>query len=90
MQPFVGGSVTIPRDPKVFVRTLQAQFHNVVLAIWSNPTFCRYSPSLVTFVVSIITHVYTTIGDVKGSRIVFLEELVNDLDVIHLMSHPFL
>lgn len=68
VQPVVGGSVTVPRDPEVFVRTLQAQVLNAVLPIWSNPMFCRCSPSLITSVVSIITHVYTAIGDVKGSR----------------------
>ena len=30
--------------------------------------FCHCSPYLITFIVSIINHVYTAIGDVKGSK----------------------
>lgn len=68
VQPVVGGSFTVPRDPEVFVRTLQAQVLYAVLPIWNNPMFCRCSPSFITSVVSIITHVYSAIGDAKGSR----------------------
>lgn len=67
VQPFFGDSVTIPRDPKGFVHTLQSQVLNVFLLIWSNPMFCFFSPPLINFGFCIISHVYTTIGDVKES-----------------------
>jgi hypothetical protein len=41
VQPIVGGYFTVPRDPKVFVRTLQAQVCYCVLPIWNNTMFCR-------------------------------------------------
>ncbi|XP_057852533.2 E3 ubiquitin-protein ligase UPL1 isoform X1 [Cryptomeria japonica] len=68
VQPVVGASFQVPRDPEVFVRTIQAQVLCAVLPIWNHPMFCRCNPSLITSVVSIITHVYSGTGDAKGNR----------------------
>jgi hypothetical protein len=68
VQPFVGGDFIAPRDPKIFVHTPQAQVFYVALPIWNNPIFFHCSSSLITFVVFIVTHVYSAIGDAKESR----------------------
>eukprot|EP01018_Ginkgo_biloba_P023205 Gb_26784 [translate_table: standard] len=68
VQPVAGGSLSVPRDPEVFVRTLQAQVLDAVLPIWNHSMFSQCSPSLITSIVSIITHIYSGIGDWKRSR----------------------
>jgi len=41
VQPIVGGYFNVPRDPEVFVCTLQDQVLYVVLHIWKNIMFCH-------------------------------------------------
>ena len=75
----VGGYFNVLRGLEVFACTLQAQVVYHVLPIWNNLMFCRCSPSLITSVVSIITHVYSTISDAKRMIMVVFEEKVNIL-----------
>lgn len=62
------GLFPIPRDPEAFVRMLQSQVLDVVLPVWNHPLFPNCSPGFITSIVSLVTHVYSGVGDVKGSR----------------------
>ncbi|KAL5974363.1 E3 ubiquitin-protein ligase upl1 [Asimina triloba] len=62
------GLFSVPRDPEVFVRMLQSQVLDVILPVWNHPMFPNCSPTFITSMVSIVTHIYSGVGDVKPSR----------------------
>ncbi|KAL6999109.1 E3 ubiquitin-protein ligase upl1 [Sarracenia purpurea var. burkii] len=62
------GLFPVPKDPEVFVRMLQSQVLDVILPVWNNPMFPNCSPGLISSVVSLVTHVYSGVGDVKRNR----------------------
>ncbi|KAK9156355.1 hypothetical protein Sjap_003835 [Stephania japonica] len=62
------GLFPVPRDPEVFVRMLQSQVLDVVLPIWNHPMFPSCSSSLVIAMVSLVTHIYSGVGDVRRGR----------------------
>ncbi|KAG0454477.1 hypothetical protein HPP92_023769 [Vanilla planifolia] len=59
------GLFPIPRDPEAFVRMLQSQVLNVILPIWNHPKFPNCSPAFVSAVVSLVTHIYSGVGNTK-------------------------
>ncbi|XP_038983602.1 E3 ubiquitin-protein ligase UPL1-like isoform X2 [Phoenix dactylifera] len=59
---------SVPRDPEAFVRMLQSQVLDVILPVWNHPMFPNCNPSFVSSVISIITHVYSGVGDLKRGR----------------------
>ncbi|XP_050371147.1 E3 ubiquitin-protein ligase UPL1 isoform X2 [Argentina anserina] len=62
------GLFPVPREPEVFVRMLQSQVLDVILPIWNHPMFPNCSPGFVASIVSLVTHVYSGVGDVKQNR----------------------
>lgn len=62
------GLFPVPRDPEAFVRMLQSQVLDVILPVWNNPMFPNCSSGFVASIVSLITHVYSGVGDVKRNR----------------------
>lgn len=62
------GLFPVPRDPEVFVRMLQAQVLDVLLPVWNHPNFPNCNPSFVASIVSLVTHIYSGVGDVKRNR----------------------
>lgn len=62
------GLFPVPRDPEAFVRTLQAQVLDVILPVWNHPMFSSCSPSFVTSIITLVTHVYSGVGDIKRNR----------------------
>ncbi|KAG9448576.1 hypothetical protein H6P81_008541 [Aristolochia fimbriata] len=71
VQPAAGLSIglfSVPRDPEVFVRMLQSQVLDVILPVWNHPLFPNCSANFIASMVSIVTHIYSGVGDVKRSR----------------------
>ncbi|XP_061367762.1 E3 ubiquitin-protein ligase UPL1-like [Gastrolobium bilobum] len=62
------GLFPVPRDPEVFVRMLQSQVLDVILPVWNHPMFCNCSPGFIASIISLVTHVYSGVGDVKRNR----------------------
>ncbi|CAL5402632.1 unnamed protein product [Camellia sinensis] len=62
------GLFPVPRDPEVFVRMLQSQVLDVILPVWNHPMFPNCNPGFITSIVSLVTHVYSGVGDVKRNR----------------------
>lgn len=62
------GLFPVPRDPEVFVRMLQSQVLDVVLPVWKHPMFPHCSPAFIASVLSLVTHIYSGVGDVKRNR----------------------
>ncbi|XP_048323503.2 E3 ubiquitin-protein ligase UPL1 isoform X3 [Ziziphus jujuba] len=62
------GLFPVPRDPEAFVRMLQSQVLDVILPVWNNPMFPKCSPGFIASIVSLVTHVYSGVGDVKRNR----------------------
>ncbi|XP_048235103.1 E3 ubiquitin-protein ligase UPL1 isoform X2 [Ricinus communis] len=62
------GLFPVPRDPEVFVRMLQSQVLDVILPIWNHPMFPSCTPGFVASIVSVVTHIYSGVGDVKRNR----------------------
>ncbi|XP_052178127.1 E3 ubiquitin-protein ligase UPL1 isoform X2 [Diospyros lotus] len=62
------GLFPVPRDREVFVRMLQSQVLDVILPVWKHPMFPNCSPGFITSIVSLVTHIYSGVGDVKRSR----------------------
>ena len=62
------GLFPVPRDPEVFVRMLQSQVLDVILPVWNNPMFPNCSPGFIAAIVSLVTHVYSGVGDIKRNR----------------------
>jgi E3 ubiquitin-protein ligase HUWE1 len=69
IQPVSGGSDDPVKDPESFVRDLQGQVLEVVLPIWNHPRFLHCNASFINSIASIITHIYTGVGNVNGSRL---------------------
>ncbi|KAG5154879.1 hypothetical protein AAZX31_05G122700 [Glycine max] len=63
------GLFPVPRDPEVFVCMLQSQVLDVILPVWNHPMFCSCSPGFIASIISLVTHVYSGVGDVKRNRI---------------------
>ncbi|KAF8414274.1 hypothetical protein HHK36_002275 [Tetracentron sinense] len=62
------GLFPVPRDPEVFVCMLQSQVLDVILPVWNHPMFLNCSPCFITSMVSLVTHIYSGVGDVKRNR----------------------
>lgn len=62
------GLFPVPRDPEVFVRMLQSQVLDVILPVWNHPMFPNCSLGFVASILSLVTHVYSGVGDVKRNR----------------------
>ncbi|KAJ4982419.1 hypothetical protein NE237_033256 [Protea cynaroides] len=62
------GLFPVPRDPEVFVRMLQSQVLDVILPVWNHLMFPNCSPALIVSMVSIVTHIYSGVGDLKRGR----------------------
>ncbi|XP_040986368.1 E3 ubiquitin-protein ligase UPL1-like isoform X1 [Juglans microcarpa x Juglans regia] len=62
------GLFPVPRDPEVFVRMLQSQVLDVILPIWNHPRFPGCSLGFIASILSLVTHVYSGVGDVKRNR----------------------
>uniref|UniRef100_A0A0D9XBN6 HECT-type E3 ubiquitin transferase n=1 Tax=Leersia perrieri TaxID=77586 RepID=A0A0D9XBN6_9ORYZ len=58
----------VPSEPESFVRMLQSQVLEAVLPIWNHTMFPECSPSLITSLVSIISHICSGVGALKQSR----------------------
>ncbi|KAK4575710.1 hypothetical protein RGQ29_026607 [Quercus rubra] len=62
------GLFPVPRDPEVFVRMLQSQVLDVILPVWNHPMFPNCSLGFIASILSLVTHVYSGVGDVKRNR----------------------
>lgn len=62
------GLFPVPRDPEVFVRMLQSQVLDVILPVWNHPMFPNCNPGFISSIVSLVTHVYSGVGDLKKNR----------------------
>ncbi|XP_047340664.1 E3 ubiquitin-protein ligase UPL1-like [Impatiens glandulifera] len=62
------GLFPVPRDPEVFVRMLQSQVLDVILPVWNHPMFPSCHTKFITLIVSLVTHIYSGVGDVKRNR----------------------
>ncbi|XAR67356.1 Ubiquitin--protein ligase [Bertholletia excelsa] len=62
------GLFPVPRDPEVFVRMLQSQVLDVILPVWNHPMFPSCSPGFITPIISLVTNIYSGVGDVKRNR----------------------
>lgn len=62
------GLFPVPRDPEVFVRMLQSQVLDVVLPVWNHPMFPNCSPGFIASIVSLVTHIYSGVVDVKKNH----------------------
>ncbi|KAI3496711.1 hypothetical protein L1887_39084 [Cichorium endivia] len=62
------GLFPVPRDPEAFVRMLQSQVLDVILPIWNHPMLPNCNPGFITSIVTLVTHVYCGVGDVKRIR----------------------
>ncbi|GLT57481.1 hypothetical protein SLA2020_304490 [Shorea laevis] len=59
------GLFPVPRNPEAFVRSLQHQVLHVILPVWNHPLFPNCSPGFVFSIVSLVTYVYSGVGEVK-------------------------
>ncbi|RVW50067.1 E3 ubiquitin-protein ligase UPL1 [Vitis vinifera] len=62
------GLFPVPRDPEAFVRMLQSQVLDVMLPVWNHPMFPSCSSTFITSIISLVTHIYSGVGDVKRNR----------------------
>ncbi|KAH8518946.1 hypothetical protein H0E87_000697 [Populus deltoides] len=62
------GLFPVPKDPEVFVRMLQSQVLDVILPVWNHQMFPSCSAGFIASIVSLVTHIYSGVGDVKRSR----------------------
>ncbi|GFZ07365.1 LOW protein: E3 ubiquitin ligase-like protein [Actinidia rufa] len=62
------GLFPVPREPEVFVRMLQSQVLDAILPVWNHPMFPSCRPGFITSIVSLVTHVYFGVGDMKRNR----------------------
>ncbi|WJX46839.1 E3 ubiquitin-protein ligase upl1, variant 2 [Trifolium repens] len=62
------GLFPVPRDPEVFVRMLQSQVLDVILPVWNHPMFYSCNPGFISSIISLVTHIYSGVGDVKRNR----------------------
>ncbi|GAB2258516.1 hypothetical protein Droror1_Dr00014676 [Drosera rotundifolia] len=59
------GLFPVPREPEVFIRMLQSQVLDVILPVWNNSMFPNCYPAFITSILSILTCIYSGVGDVK-------------------------
>ncbi|XP_011038805.1 PREDICTED: E3 ubiquitin-protein ligase UPL1 isoform X2 [Populus euphratica] len=62
------GLFPVPKDPEVFVRMLQSQVLDVILPVWNHQMFPSCSAGFIASIVSLVTHIYSGVGEVKRSR----------------------
>ncbi|KAL8033396.1 hypothetical protein ABFX02_13G156500 [Erythranthe guttata] len=62
------GLFPVPRDPEAFVRMLQSQVLDVILPVWNHQMFPNCNPGFITSIISLVTHVYSGVSDVKQNR----------------------
>lgn len=62
------GLFPVPKEPEVFVRMLQSQVLDVVIPVWNHPSFSTCSSGFIASIISLITHVYSGVDDVKRNR----------------------
>ncbi|KAK4491779.1 hypothetical protein RD792_002554 [Penstemon davidsonii] len=62
------GLFPIPRDPEEFVQLLQSQVLDVILPVWNHPMFPNCSPGFITSIVSLITHAYNGVSNLKQNH----------------------
>ncbi|CAL0324794.1 unnamed protein product [Lupinus luteus] len=62
------GLFPLPRDPDAFIRMLQSQVVDVILPVWNHPMFSNCSPGFISSIISLVTHVYSGVGDVKQNH----------------------
>ncbi|CAL0306067.1 unnamed protein product [Lupinus luteus] len=62
------GLFPVPRDPDAFVKMLQSQVLDVILPVWNHPMFSNCSPGFISSIISLVTHVYSGVGDVKRNH----------------------
>ncbi|GMH25044.1 hypothetical protein Nepgr_026887 [Nepenthes gracilis] len=62
------GLFPVPRDPDVFIRILQSHVLDVILPTWNHPMFPSCSPAFITSILSLVTCIYSGVGDVKRNR----------------------
>ncbi|KAI5571220.1 hypothetical protein BDE02_11G079400 [Populus trichocarpa] len=62
------GLFPVPKDPEVFVRMLQSQVLDVMLSVWNHPMFPSCSTGFISSIVSLVTHIYSGVGDVKRNQ----------------------
>ncbi|KAK1310386.1 E3 ubiquitin-protein ligase UPL1 [Acorus calamus] len=72
VQPFAPelsiGLFPVPKDAGLFIRLLQSQVLDVILPVWNHPMFPNCHPTFITSMVSVITYIYSGVGDVKPNR----------------------
>ncbi|KAK1274353.1 E3 ubiquitin-protein ligase UPL1 [Acorus gramineus] len=72
VQPFAPelsiGLFPVPKDASLFIRLLQSQVLEVILPVWNHTMFPNCHPTFITSMVSVITHIYSGVGDVKPNR----------------------
>ncbi|KAF6153803.1 hypothetical protein GIB67_001036 [Kingdonia uniflora] len=78
------GLFPVPRDPEAFACILQSQVLDVILPIWNNPMFSSCSSAFIISVVSLVTHIYSGVGDVKPGR----NSLSGSAAVQHFLAPP--
>ncbi|CAA2959517.1 E3 ubiquitin- ligase UPL1 isoform X1 [Olea europaea subsp. europaea] len=62
------GLFPVPRDPEAFIRMLQSQVLDVILPVWNNPMFPNCNPCFITSIITLFTHVYSGVSDMKRNR----------------------
>ncbi|KAI4297837.1 hypothetical protein L6164_037702 [Bauhinia variegata] len=62
------GLFPVPREPETFVRMLQSQVLDVILPVWNHSMFSNCSPGFISSIISLVTHVYSGVGDVKRNH----------------------
>ncbi|KNA23829.1 hypothetical protein SOVF_020560 [Spinacia oleracea] len=62
------GLFPVPRDPEAFVRMLQSQVLDVILPVWNHPMFPHCSAAFTTSVLSLVSHIYSGVGETKRNR----------------------
>ncbi|KAE9610601.1 putative aminoacyltransferase, E1 ubiquitin-activating enzyme [Lupinus albus] len=62
------GLFPLPRDPDAFVRMLQSQVLDVILPVWNHSMFSNCSPGFISSIISLVTNVYSGVGDVKRNH----------------------
>ncbi|CAI9787771.1 unnamed protein product [Fraxinus pennsylvanica] len=62
------GLFPVPRDPEAFIRMLQSQVLDVILPVWNHPMFPSCNPRFITSIITLFTHVYSGVSDLKRNR----------------------
>ncbi|KAL2483694.1 E3 ubiquitin-protein ligase [Forsythia ovata] len=62
------GLFPVPRDPEAFIHMLQSQVLDVILPVWNHPMFPNCNPGFITSIITLFTHVYSGVSDLKRNR----------------------